>query len=66
MRGSPKISLKCTKRWEKHCFSSNAVMCWREIEQSEVLMLTDFQRLVMKVVGEIKQFWQQKDPRLPT
>ena len=66
MRGSPKISLKCTKRWEKHRFSSNAVMCWREMEQSEVLMLTNVQRLVMRVVGEIKQFWQQKDPRLPT
>lgn len=66
MRSSPKISLKCIKRWKKHCFSSNVVMCCRKIEQSEVLMLLDFKRLVMKVVGEIKQFRQQKDPRLPT
>lgn len=40
-------------------------MCERKREPSEILMLSDFKKLVMKVVGEIKQSCEQKDPRLP-
>lgn len=44
MRGSPKISLKCIKRWGKHCFSSNALMCWRKQSNLRGINAVRFQK----------------------